>query len=158
MISLNDIKKDLLPLVTFLKENENKKVSTILDEFISLCAKKVSETTFHKDESGTVIALKDYYFKKWFVLSETPWGLKEKSPSGYNQMSKAGLSRWTKQQRDSEKAKSEVLIKVSNGELDPKDIESHLSDIEMVRTSIDLTDLPSKGYDTLEELLADMNS
>lgn len=148
------VKSQFVELITFLQANSNKKVSTILDEAIAIASKKVAERTFYKDGQNNTIACKDYYFKKWMLVDEVEWSTKEKSASGYNQMCKAGLSAWTKQQRDAEKANNLLLTQVASGELAPEDLAVKMQDIEAARTSINLDLLPTmNAYDTLEELL-----
>lgn len=148
------VKNQFVELITFLRANSNKKVSSILDEAIAIASKKVAERTFYKDANDVTIACKDYYFKKWMLVAEVEWSLKEKSASGYNQMCKAGLSAWTKQQRDAEKANNLLLSQVASGELAPEDLTAKMQEIETARTAINLDLLPTmNAYDTLEELL-----
>ena len=152
------VKSQFVELITFLQANSNKKVSAILDEAIAIASKKVAERTFYKDEAGTTIACKDYYFKKWMLVAEIDWSLKEKSASGYNQMCKAGLSAWTKQQRDAEKANNLLLSQVASGQLAPEDLTAKMAEIEAARTTINLDLLPTdRAYDTLDELLATLD-
>lgn len=148
------VKNQFVDLIAFLEANSNKKVSSILAEAIAIASKKNVDTTFYKDDTGTTIACRDYYFKKWMLVADVEWATKENTASGYNQMCKAGLSAWTKQQRDAKKASSELLAKLADGSLAVSDLATVQAEIEATRVSIDLSLLPTdKAYDTVEELL-----
>ena len=147
------IKKQFVDVVEFLEANKNKKVSTILDEIISMTSgKNVEAKTFHKDEHGTVIAIRCYYYKKWMHVDDVEFGRKASTASGYNTMCKKGVSNWTKQQRVAKQAKELLLEQLASGEFDASDLPAKLDEVEQARKAINLEDAPV-GYDTLEECL-----
>jgi hypothetical protein len=151
------IKSEFQAIVSFLQANQGKKVASILPEIIEMATKKRAETNFYKDASGKTIAMKCYYFKVWFKLSEVEWSPKANTASGYNQMCKAGLSAWTRQQREAEKARANLLSEVTKGTLLPQDIPAREVEIEAARTKINMDLVPTENYfQTLEELLDTM--
>jgi hypothetical protein len=148
------IKSEFQAIVSFLQANQGKKVATILPEIIAMATKKRAETNFYKDASGQTIAMKCYYFKVWFKLSEVEWSTKANTASGYNQMCKAGLSAWTRQQREAEKARANLLSEVTKGTLLPQDIPAREVEIENRRTGIAMDSIPTENYfQSLEALL-----
>ena len=154
---MTTIKSEFQALVSFLQENQTKKVATILPTILEMAQKRKQETNFYKDASGQTIAMRCYYFKVWFKLSEVEWSTKANTASGYNQMCKAGLSAWTKQQRNADKARANLLSEVTTGKLMPQDIPARELEIESARTSIDMSLVPTENYyQTLDDLLASM--
>jgi hypothetical protein len=148
------IKKAYTSLVSFLQANQDKTVSDILDEVVEMCSAKSagsSATTVHKNEEGVVTHIRCGFFKQWLPLSHVEFGTKSSSASGYNSMSKAGQSIWTKKQRDAKKAREELLDGVASGDVDPSDLAEKLEAIEAERTEVVPHPL---GADTLEEALA----
>ena len=145
------IKKSYIEIVEFLQANENKKVSTIIEEILLLAESKKASKTFIEDEEVNVIAIYCYYHKQWELLSDVPYGSKANSSTGFNTMCKVGTSMWTKKQRDAKKAKAELLDRVSVGDISPADIKHHQSDIESMRLTMDTTDMPS-GYAVVEDI------
>jgi hypothetical protein len=146
------IKKVYEELVQLLESNKDVKVKTILDKVYLLCESKKSTTTHLCDKEGNVIAIFCYYHKQWELLSEVEYGSKANSTTGFNTMCKIGTSKWTKAQRDAEKAKSQMLSDVANGKVDPSTILKLSEDIEASRKLMDTTDMPI-GH-TLEEVEA----
>ena len=147
------IKKAYVDIISFLEANEGKKVGSIIEEIKSMCESKKQTSTVYKDENDNVIAIFCYYHKQWELISEVPYGSKANSTSGYNTMCKVGTSLWTKAQRDAKKAKEDLLISVSNGDIEPTDIMKYQADIEVQRQSISATNQPH-GFETLEDLMA----
>jgi len=144
------IKKVYEEIVALLQENEGKKVSTILPQIYLLCESKKPTTTHMTNKEGEVIAIFCYYHKQWELLSEVEYGSKANSSTGYNTMCKIGTSKWTKAQRDAEKAKSQMLADVSTGKVEPSMILKLSEDIEANRKVMDTTDMPT-GH-SLEEV------
>lgn len=144
------IKKSYVKLVELLEANKDKKVSSILEEVYSIAESKKQSSTSIVDSEGNVIAIYCYYHKQWELISETPYGSKANSKTGYNTMCKCGTSLWTKAQRDAKNAKAQLLEDVSSGKIQPSDILKLQDDIEAKRKTIDTTDMP-KGH-TLEEV------
>ena len=152
---MQTIKSEFQALVSFLQENQTKKVASILPTILELASKKRQETNFYKDASGKTVAMRCYYFKVWFKLDEVEWSTKANTASGYNQMCKAGLSAWTRQQREADKARANLLHEVTTGQLMPQDIPARELEIEAKRTTIDMSLVPTENYfQTLDDLLA----
>ena len=148
------IKKAFQDVVNFLTANQNKKVSSILDEVKTMCEAQAggggkNATTFHKDETGNVVAIRCYYFKRWFSPQEKAFGTKKNSSSGFNSMCKEGNRLWSQQQNAYTKAKDALLDKVVSGEV--TDVAAAREAIEADKNRIQET---SEGFETLEELLA----
>jgi hypothetical protein len=150
-----NIKSEFQALVTFLQENQTKKVATIMPTILEMVTKKRQESTFYKDASGKTIAARCYYFKVWFKVDEVDWSTKANTASGLNQMCKAGLSAWTKQQRTADLARANLLSEITTGQLVPHDIPTREAEIESARTKVDMTLVPTENYfQTLADLLA----
>lgn len=146
------IKKVYEEIVALLEDNKGKKVDSIMDKVYLLCESKKLTSTHVCDKDGKVIAIFCYYHKQWELLSEVEYGSKANSATKFNTMCKVGTSKWTKQQRDAEKAKSQMLVDVSKGVVDPANILKLSEDIETKRKLMDTSDMPI-GH-TLEEVEA----
>lgn len=147
------IKKQFIDLITFLEENSNKKVSSILEEVKLMASTKNKVSTIYRDEDDNVIAIFCYYHKRWELISEVEYGQKASSPTGLSNMCKVGTNHWYKAQRDAKQAKAELLSKALTGDYDPDQLKDLNEDIEEQRQSIDMSDAPN-GFDTVEELKA----
>lgn len=155
---MTTIKKAYQPILNLLEANPDAKVKTLLDQVRELASAKSAgggaATTFHKDEAGNVVAIKCYYHQRWMNPTLAEFGKKANSASGYNPMSKDGLSKWTKQQSIFKKTKEQLLDDVANGTLQPADIAARLQEAEAARDAI----VPREdgyGFETLEECLQD---
>jgi len=159
------IKKTFVPLIEHLQANLKASVSDIIEEVVAMASTKSrgtgtggASTTILKDAADNVVAIKDYYFKKWMPLvgpEAVEFGKKASAASGYSSMSKAGTSLWTKQQQEAKKAMTNILVEVEEGTLEVGDIAERKAEIEAERKVIQETDL---GFDSLEdckEYLAD---
>lgn len=142
-------KKVFLDLVEFLESQKDAKISDILksDEFKDIITAKKNATTVLKDKNDKVIAIFCYYHKQWELLSEVEYGTKVSSATGYNQMCKIGVNKWTKQQSDAKKAKAELLDLVAEGKVEPSEISSRVDKIENKRNSIDMEGAPKGTKD-----------
>ena len=154
---MSNIKKAFVSIHAFLLANQDKKVKSIMDEFTEMCSAKGAggaATSVHRDSDGNVVAVLDYYFKKWLPVNIVEFGAKATSASGLSTMCKLGTSYWTKQQRDFKKAKDELLDKVSAREIEPTDIQAHLDALEAERAEV--RDFPVAGlaFEDVNELLA----
>lgn len=152
------IKKAYQSIVAFLEENSDKKVKSILDQVREMTSAKAGVreggTTFIKDATGATVAILDYYFKRWMPLvgeQAVEFGAKKSTATGFNTMSKAGVSAWTKQQRVAKEAEAKLLDDVAAGNVKPGDIPAKQAGIEIIRKAIVTTDL---GFETKEEVLA----
>ena len=126
------IKKAFQELHNFLVANEDKKVKTILDEATEMMSAKGGgggATSVHRDEAGNVVAILDYYFKKWLPVEFVEFGAKKNSASGLNTMCKLGVSNWTRQQREFKKGKEDLLAMVASGEVQPTEIQERLDEL-----------------------------
>ena len=128
------IKKDFQALVDFLETNQNKKVSTILEQIREMCSQQ-NTVTFKKDDEGNVTEVFCYYHKRWELVSEHEYGKKASNKAtGLNTMCKVGLNQWTKQQTAAKKAREQVLSRLAAGE--ELDITAELELIEAQRQAI----------------------
>lgn len=150
------IKKAYAEIVTFLEENADKKVKSILEDVRAMASAKVAReggSTFLKNASGETVAVLDYYFKRWMPLvgdKAVEFGAKKSTATGVNTMCKAGVSAWTKQQREAKQANDKLLADVSAGNVQPSEIPAKQAEIETARKAIVETDL---GFATKEEVL-----
>lgn len=148
------IKKAYIELHALLTANEDKKVKSILPEAIELMSAKGAggaASSVHKDADGNVVAVLDYYFKKWLPVSLVEFGKKANSASGLNTMCKLGTSLWTKQQREFKNGKEALLVDVQNGEVQPTEIQAKLDELETARGFIAEFPIPAIAFDSIEE-------
>lgn len=150
------IKKAYTELNDLLVANKGKKVEDILEAAQEIMAAKKGARaeggSFIRDEAGNVVAILDYYYKRWMPLvgdEAVEFGLKKSSTTGYNTMCKAGVSAWTRQQREATQANEALLSQVAEGKIKPENIKAEQDKIEARRTAIEDTDL---GFATREEL------
>lgn len=146
------IKKAFVELIDFLEANENKKVSTIIEEAKLMCTSKTAQTTSIKDANDNVIAIFCYYHKQWELVDEVEYGSKASSATGLNSMCKVGTSLWTKAQRTAKQENADLLTKVGSGEVAVEDIAAEQAAIEHRRTTIDETNKPA-GFESEQEVL-----
>lgn len=150
-------------LTAALAANPKVKLVDVMDEVNEACRARVGEgsggkaTTFVKNAEGVVVAIRDFYFGKWFDPRVVPTGLKANTPSGYNSMSKAGLNQWTKQQNDAKKAKDALLAAVGAGEIAADQVSAKLQEIEEARAAIIEAPVGENGeqlyFDSVEDLV-----
>ena len=151
------IKKAFLEIHGLLLANEDKKVKTIMDQVTALCSAKGAggaATSILRNDAGEVVAILDYYFKKWLPVEFVEFGSKANSASGLNTMCKLGTSLWTKQQREFKKGKEELLNQVSAGEVLPGDIQAHLDELETARGFVADYPVMAIAFESTEDLLA----
>lgn len=152
---MSNIKKAFVEIVAFLEANKDVKVSKVLDHVIELASAKTSRTEGNlsvKNTAGEVVAILDYYFKRWMPLvgdAAVEFGKKASTSTGYNSMCKEGVSAWTKQQREAKNATAQLLQNVSSGEVLPEAIPAEQAKIEETRKFVPATTL---GFDTVEAL------
>jgi len=146
------IKKPFVSLVTFLENNKDETVSSILEEVLLMCESKKTTSTVMVNSDNKVIAIFCYYHKQWELLSDVAYGSKINTTSGLNTMCKIGVSKWTKKQRDSKKSKEELLTSVASGDIQVSDILKLQEDIEVTRLTMDTDEMPV-GYTSEEEVL-----
>ena len=152
------IKKAYQDIVTLLEDNNDAIVSDILPQVIQLASAKTGgggggrATTFHKDEEGNIVAIKCYYHNLWMDPEVAEFGKKTGSATGLNSMCKDGVSKWTKQQRQTKKAKEQLLQDLAAGEITADELPQALEEIEAASNEIIPRD-DAYGFETLEELL-----
>lgn len=155
------VKKAYAEIVAVLEANKEQKVSKVLEQIIALASAKTVRTegnTFVKDAQGNVVAILDYYFKRWMPLvgpAAVEFGKKDKTPTGLNTMCKAGVSAWTSQQSAAKKASAQLLNQVANGEVKPQEIAAKQAEIEAARKTIVFPVVDGK---TVELGFADMDA
>ncbi len=148
------IKKAFLELHAFLASNEDKKVKSILGEAIEMMSAKGAgggATAVHRDAEGNLLAILDYYFKKWLPVEFVEFGAKTNSATGLNTMCKLGTSLWTKQQREFKKGKENLLEEVAAGDVLPTEIQSKLDELEEARGYIADYPIPELAFDSTED-------
>lgn len=151
-----NVKKAFVEIANLLQENSNKKVSTILPQLMELMTSKGSGgsdigKTFLKDDDGVVFAVYCYYHKKWELISECEYGSKKGTATNLNTMCKEGVSHWSKQQRVSKKAQTDLLAKLASGEVDQVDLANEMAIIEEERDIVVARE-DGQGFDTAEEV------
>ena len=129
------IKKVYEPLVALLKENEGKKVSTLMPQILAIVQSKQQSTTYRKDDNGVITHVFCYYHKKWEDVQVAEYSAK-KTASGLNTMCKEGTNQWSKQQRDFKKGKEDILTCVINETLASSEIEVEMLRLENERHAI----------------------
>lgn len=165
---MSQVKKAFQPIVDVLEANKDKKVSDILGSILELAKAQVNRTTGEiavYDKKGKVVGLYDYFLKRWMPLvgpKAVEFGPKAGTSTGYQGMSKLGLSAYTSQQRIAKNAELELLPKVISGEIKPDEIPAKQAEIEASRTATptEVTDSETKeviqvsklGFSTMDEL------
>lgn len=153
------IKKAYVDIVDLLEANGDAQVSDILPEVIKLASAKTGSgggkaTVFHRDEDGDVVAIRCYYHKLWMDPRVVEFGKKATSPTGYNNMCKDGVSKWTKQQREAKQAEGTLLADVAAGELAVENIASAQEEIATNAARIEPRE-DGYGFETVEECIED---
>lgn len=149
------IKKIYEEVVKLLEANPDKKIKDILDEVISLCEAKRARggITYIKDTKGTVVAILDYYYKRWMPTvgpKSVEFGVKESSSTGLNPSCKDGASLWTKQNRQMNNELKGILGLVKAKKLKIEDIDKEEARIKKKYTVIAETEL---GFETRDEVV-----
>lgn len=158
------IKKAYEPIINLLvsavEADAKVKVSAILEQVRELASAKVARgegSSFIKDASGTVVAIHDYYFKRWMPLvgdKAVEFGAKAKTSTGLNTMCKEGVSHWTKQQRAAQLANEAILTKLKAKEITADDIDALQAEIEVTRKAIAPTELGFASEAEVRDYLA----
>lgn len=150
------VKKSFEEVIKFLEANQNKKVSALLPELLTMCESRKQSSACIKDSDGNVLAIYCYYHKQWEVVADVEYGSKVNSTTGLNTMCKIGTSMWTKKLNQSKKAKASLIDEVAIGNILPGDIQGHMLDIDSERNKIDTTDMPT-GYQSEEDVRKALN-
>ena len=156
------IKKAYTAIVELLEANKDATVASVLDQVKELAAAKVGTggggkaSTFHRDdETGQVLAVFDYYFKKWMSPLVVSFGAKATSASGLNNMCKEGVSNWTAARRKLDQVNKELLPQLMSGEITPAEAEQIKATAEAEAAEIK-PHSEGYGFDSLEECLEDL--
>ena len=158
---MTKIKKVFVPIIAALtsaiESNPKAKITDIMEQINDLCSAKTvggaGGSTFHRNAEGVVVAIFCYYHKLWMDPRVVEFGAKATSPTGFNNMCKEGVSKWTKQNSEAKKAESALLTALSNGELNVSDIPAEQARIQAAAKAI----VPREdgyGFDNLEDCLA----
>lgn len=140
------VKKAFEPIIailtTAIAENPKVKAADLMERIIAEASAKVARgegASFMKDTAGNVVAIHDYYFKRWMPLvgdKAVDFGTKKGTTTGFNTMCKVGVSHWTKQQSVADKANVQLLEDVKSGALPVDQIEAKQNEIEVARKAI----------------------
>ena len=131
---MNTIKKVYSEIYAILSANENRKVSSIMDQLLPLMESQQRDKNHYTDEHGLWIYC--YYHKEWELTKQVEYGSKANTATGLNSMCKVGTNQWTKQQREFKQAKANLLELVANGELAVNDIDSKIKELEDAKDRI----------------------
>lgn len=131
---MNTIKKSFVEIHALLVANENKKVSSIMDQLLELMESQQRDKNHYTDEHGLWVFC--YYHKEWELTSQVEYGKKANTATGLNSMCKVGTNQWTKQQREFKQAKANLLEQVANGELAIEDINGKIAELEAEKDRI----------------------
>lgn len=148
-------------MVAALETNPKVRLADVMEEIKALASAKAARSVEGKsairDASGTVVAIFDYYFKRWMPLvgeKAVEFGKKANTNTGFNTMCKEGVSLWTKQQNDATKANKQLLEDVKSGTIQATDIGARQEEIEVARKSIAPTELGFVSEDEVNAYLA----
>lgn len=150
-----NVRKAYQELYAVLEANQDKEVKAILPDLLPLMQTRSgggAATTFHRNEEGEVIAIRCYYHKLWMDPRLVEFGRRATSATGLNNMCKAGVSHWTKQQRELKAAEGALLERVASGELAPADIGAEQAKIQEHAARIEPFEGPA--FETVEECIA----
>ena len=137
------IKKSFQEVVLFLQQNQDKKVSDIIEEVLLMTiSKKVAETSRINEKGELEVFC--WYHKEWENTTLIEYGKKASTESGLNTFCKVGVNQWTKQQSDAKKSKADLLDEVAEGKVKPSEINKRLAEIELKRNEVHKYVKPSK--------------
>lgn len=166
------IKKAFLAVHALLMDNQNKLVSDIQDELTALMSAKVNTgksvaPMYVKDTKGKVVAIHDYYYKRWLPLvgdNAVKFGIKQNTKTGYNRMCKSGAALWRAQLSKAKIMREDFLFNCSDAKFIDEYCKTHKSFAEYslevnkaineTRSLIEKTEDYNKGFDTLDEVNA----
>ena len=131
---MTTIKKGFVEVYNILIANEDKKVSSIIDQLMPIFESLQRDKNHRTTEHGLEIFC--YYHKQWELVKQVEYGKKVNTATGLNSMCKVGTNQWTKQQRDFKADRANLLGLVALGELAVEDINSKIEELDDVRTSI----------------------
>jgi hypothetical protein len=131
---MSNIKKGFTEVYQILIDNQNKKVSTVMDQLVEIMISKQRDKNHFVDDHGLWIFC--YYHKVWELTDQVEYGKKVNTATGLNSMCKVGTNQWTKQQREFKNDRSNLLELVRDGKLAITDIDTKTEELDEIRTSI----------------------
>lgn len=163
-----NVKKAFQPIADLLLASKDKKVSEIMADFFELAKVQVNRTSGDiavYDSKGKVVALYDYFLKRWMPLvgpAAVEFGPKAGTSTGYQGMSKLGFAAHTSQQRIAKNAELDLIPQVVKGEIKPEEIPARQAAIEEARKATPthvkdgetLIEVVKLGFATQEEVTA----
>ena len=165
---MTQVKKAFQPIIDILEANKDNPVSAVLARIMEIAEAKVTRTQGDiaiYDKKGKVVALFDYFLKRWMPLvgeKAVEFGPKAGTTTGFQGMSKIGLSLWTSAQRKAKAAELALLTQVAKGEIQPSDIPAKQAEIEESRKTTpetytegtEVRNVSDLGFATQEEVTA----
>ena len=121
-------------MYNILTENEDKKVSEVLEKLIVIMESQQRDKNHQETEHG--LEMFCYYHKQWELVSQVEYGQKVNTATGLNSMCKVGTNQWTKQQRDFREDRANLLLRVRDGEITVDMIDSETDKLDIIRKSI----------------------
>ena len=146
-------------MMALLNDHQDALVSDIMDEALLIASTKTAGKRVPREQKhitstdGEVVAIHDYYFKRWMPLvgpEAVEFGQKASTKTGYNTMCKQGTSLWTKQNSTAKQATLALIDQVAEGDLGPADLPAARDAIEEARNAIEPTEL---GFDSKEDVI-----
>ena len=150
------MRETLKSIVDLLLSNQNIKIESIISYIVVILGEDEGESENESvtiwNADGELVAIKDYYFKRWMPLVG-PKAVefdKEKSVIGFNVMCDFGYKLWNKQQREIKKQLYFLIDKLELKEIEIKNIANYLTIIKEYRNFIPPTEL---GFESKDEVL-----
>ena len=132
---MSTIKKGYVEVYNILVENQDKEVSEIMDLVVPIMESLQRDKNHYRDDDGNLYIF-CYYHKQWEMVKQVEYGLKANTATGFNSMCKVGTNQWTRQQREFKKSKSDLLDEVSQGLIEPSDIQERIEVLEDEKDNI----------------------
>ena len=129
-------KKSFVEIVTLLQNNQDKKVSDILEEVLQLTISKKVQSVLRFNNKDELTHIFCWYHKEWEDISKIEYGKKASTETGLNTFCKIGVNQWTKQQAVAKQSKEDLLMEVAEGKIKTDDITKKLGEIEMERCKV----------------------
>lgn len=132
-------------VLNILHNNDNIKDAISLIEELDIKKQK----NYLLDSQNKPFAIFCYYHKKWELVSETKYGVKNSSKTGLNTMCKVGTNKWNIQRKESIRAKSELLVQLMDNLIKQEDIKQLNDEIDRAKDQINLENYTG-GYSLKE--------
>jgi len=160
---MTTIKKVFQPIIELLEANKDKRVSAVLNDILSLASVKQTREraseTFLVDATGAVVAIRDFYFKRWMPLvgkKAVEFAAKKGSKTGLSGLSTIGQSKFNAAKSRALKEEKELMDKIISGEIKVENAQAEREAIQSRReTPTPVLDAEGNdvtpGFATLEE-------